>query len=201
MLRVGLTGGIASGKTTISNLFAQLAVAVIDTDAISHRLMQPGQAAFEKTIEHFGPDIVLSDGTLDRKNLRRQVFQNPQQKKWLEHMLHPLIRQQTLSEVDALGDQDYCLIVVPLMFETGFDQLMDKIIAIDCGAETQQSRLMLRDQIDQDLAKKMLQSQLPNSERLRRADFVIINADNQSPLPQVQKLHQQLLQLAHDNSR
>jgi dephospho-CoA kinase len=201
MLRVGLTGGIASGKTTISNLFAQLIVPVIDADVISHRLMQPGQAAFQKTIEHFGPEIVLSDGNLDRKKLRQQVFQNPQQKKWLEDMLHPLIRQQILNKIEALGDTDYSLIVVPLMFETGFDQLMDKIIAIDCSAETQKSRLMMRDKIDKKLVEKMLQSQLPNRDRLNRADFVFSNSDNQNPMPQVQKLHQQLLQLADDSSR
>ena len=201
MLRVGLTGGIASGKSTVSNLFEQLGVTVIDTDVISHQLMQPGQPAFEKTIAHFGQQLVLAGGNLDRAALRKIVFEDPQQKQWLEAMLHPLIRQHTINAADANEKSDYCLIVVPLLFETGFDQLVQKVIAIDCPASVQKKRLMARDHIDAALADNMLQSQLGNAERLSKADYIIHNPNASELLPQIAQLHQKLLELAQSDSR
>ncbi len=192
MLRVGLTGGIASGKTTISKLFADLGVPIIDTDIISHQLMQPGEAAYLKTVEHFGSDILKSGGSLNRPLLRERVFQQPVEKQWLEQMLHPLIRRQTIDSVNALHDAEYCLIVVPLLFETGFDQLVDKTIAIDCPPDSQKARLLQRDAITAALADQMLQSQMSNDERIARADFVLHNPDKQNPQPQVTALHQEL---------
>ncbi len=193
MLRVGLTGGIASGKSTISQLFADLGVSVIDTDIISRQLMQPGQPALQQTLEHFGDSIALPDGSLNRARLRQRIFNNQKDKQWLEALLHPLIRQQTLAEADRNADQPYCLIVVPLMYETGFDRLMDSVIAIDCPVDSQKARLIKRDSIDDALAERMLQAQLDNPERLLRADWIIHNPDNADPAPQVLAIHVTLL--------
>jgi len=133
MLRVGLTGGIASGKTTISHLFAKLGVMVIDTDVISHDLMQPGQSAYNQSVEHFGSEILNPDETINRPLLRKIVFKQPTQKQWLEKMIHPLIQQATLSAIDNCTGQ-YVIIVIPLLFESDFKQLVENVIAIDCPA-------------------------------------------------------------------
>jgi len=197
MFRVGLTGGIASGKTTISELFSRLGVPVIDTDIISHQLMQPGQPAYLKTANHFGQNILNSDASLNRKLLRKLIFQDSAEKLWLESMIHPLIRLHTEQAVQRLPDSNYCLIVVPLLFETGFEQLVQHVIAIDCPLETQKKRLLQRDNIDETLANRMIQSQMRNEDRIVRADNVISNPDKSNPAPQVSTLHDKLLKLAN----
>ena len=198
MLRVGLTGGIASGKSTISALFAELGVPVVDTDIISHQLMQPGQEAYLKTLQHFGSHILDPEHqTINRALLRQLVFSQAEQKDWLENMLHPLIRAQTLHQINqAAGSAPYVLVVVPLMFETGFNRLLDHIIAIDCPPSCQLDRLTQRDHINDELARKMLRAQLNNEQRLQQADSIIKNVDNKSRSQDVLKLHQRLMQIA-----
>lgn len=195
MLNVGLTGGIASGKTTISDLFANLGITIIDTDVISHQLMHKGEAAYQLSVAHFGQQIVDKHGDIKRPALRRLVFEQPQQKQWLENMIHPLIRERTLQQVKSANNEHYVLIVVPLMFETGFNDFMDHIIAIDCPAEVQLSRLIKRDQIDYPLAKKIIHAQIDNASRLARADSIIANSENSNRQNDVKILHQNLLKL------
>ena len=198
MLKVGLTGGIASGKSVISHLFKQLGVRVIDTDTISHQLMQPGQAAYARAVEHFGAVIVNQDQSIDRALLREHVFNNPAQRRWLEQMIHPLIRQAAIAEMQSASAEDYVLLVVPLLFESGFDELVDHVIAIDCPAEIQIRRLQQRDGISAELAQQMIAAQLSNQQRKQRADSIIDNSIDGDCLPQVQALHQQLKQLANN---
>ncbi len=195
MLRVGLTGGIASGKTTISHLFAKLGVMVIDTDVISHDLMQPGQSAYNQAVEYFGSEILNPDETINRPLLRKIVFKQPAQKKWLEEMIHPLIQRDTLSAIDNCTGQ-YVIIVIPLLFESDFKQLVDTVIAIDCPTSVQKTRLMLRDGTDEDLAERMIGAQLSNDERIALADQTIINGSEISRAHEVLNIHKELLKLA-----
>ena len=197
MFAVGLTGGIASGKTTISNLFARLGVPVVDTDVISRKLLEPGELAFDQVCAHFGDRIIRSDGNIDRSRLREIVFNERDEKSWLETMLHPLIFQRSHDAIGAHSAANYVLVVIPLLFETNFQSLVDRILVVDCPAEQQIERLVKRDHIDEALARKMLSQQLTNDERIARAHDIIdnrsVNADLES---QVQSLHQLYLQMS-----
>ena len=197
MFSVGLTGGIASGKTTVSNLFADLGVPIIDTDVISRELLQPGELAYRQVCDHFGSDILGADGEIDRAALRKLIFSNPQHKSWLEKMLHPLIYQRTHDAIKQHARADYVLVVVPLLFESSFQSLADRVLTVNCPAEQQIRRLMKRDNIDEDLARSMLAQQLNNEQRCARAHDIIDNREDDADLQaQVKALHQFYLQLA-----
>jgi dephospho-CoA kinase len=197
MFSVGLTGGIASGKTTISNLFVELGVVVIDTDVISRNLLAPGELAYRQVCAHFGKQILFDNGEIDRATLRNIIFSNPQQKSWLETMLHPLIFQRSHDAIVENSRASYVLVVVPLLFETNFQSLVDRILVVDCPADQQIQRLKKRDDIDDNLANSMLAQQLSNAERLTRAHDIINNRDDDADLAtQVAALHQFYSELA-----
>ena len=197
MFAVGLTGGIASGKTTVSNLFAELGVPVIDTDVISRKLLDPGEPAYDQVSAHFGPTILTPDANIDRARLREIVFSDARQKSWLEKMLHPLIYQRSHDAMVEHSAAVYVLVVVPLLFETNFQSLVDRILVVECSAEQQIARLMKRDGIDAALARKMLAQQMSNSQRLARAHDVIHNdSDDADLVTQVKILHQTYLERA-----
>ena len=201
MFSVGLTGGIASGKTTVSDLFAERQVPIIDTDLISRELLQPGERAFRQVIEHFGDSLLDDGGRIDRALLRRIVFNDRREKSWLEAMLHPLIFQRSHDAMSRHTRAAYVMVVIPLLFETNFQALVDRILVVDCPAEIQIDRLIKRDRIDIELARKMLAQQLSNDERVRRAHDVIHNDSDRSGLErQVQQLHEMYLQLAGGNA-
>ena len=209
MFRVGLTGGIASGKTTISRFFEQLNIPVIDTDIISHQLMEPGQDGYIQTVEHFGLSILNSDTTIDRELLRKYIFNDEKQKSWLEQMLHPLIRNTAIQLMLEQKEADYVLLVVPLMFETGFNQLVDHVIAIDCPLSIQRQRLIQRElnksngnkAIDEAIVDKMIASQLSNKKRMSLSNSVLKNDDNQSRELSVKEIHNYLLSLAQKKQK
>ncbi len=197
MFSVGLTGGIASGKTTVSNLFEALDVPVVDTDVISRKLLEPGELACRQVVTHFGKDILLPNGAIDRARLRKIVFSDEKQKSWLEAMLHPLIYQRSHDAMIEHSRADYALLVVPLLFETGFQSLVDRTLVVDCPAEQQIKRLIMRDGIDESLAQKMLAQQLANPDRVARAHDIIENHDDGADLAsQVAALHQFYLRLS-----
>lgn len=197
MFSVGLTGGIASGKTTISDLFAARGVPVVDTDIISRALLEPGELAFTQVRQHFGDEILDAGGKFDRKRLREIVFNQPKEKSWLEKMLHPLIYQRSFEAIRAYTGAPYVLVVVPLLFETNFQSLVDRILVVDCPPEEQIERLVKRDRIDAALAQKMLDQQLGNAERLSRAHDIIDNRSEDADLEsQVETLHAFYLELA-----
>lgn len=191
MLVVGLSGGIASGKTTISNLFAALGVSVIDTDLISRALLEPGNSAYDQIVKKLGNTILLDNGHIDRPQLRKLVFNDKRLKQWLESVLHPVILENCQRQIDQEKKSPYIILVVPLLFETNFTGLVNRTLAVDCDRETQISRLIERDRIDTILAGKIIDQQMSNAERLNRSDDVIVNHGNESQLPeQVNHLHQ-----------
>jgi len=198
MLTIGLTGGIGSGKSTVSDLFSNLGVPIIDTDLISHRLLEPDQSGYEKVVTHFGDKLLGKDQQIDRRQLRRVVFNDEAEKLWLEATLHPIIYRQTQQQIEQLEATDYAIVVIPLLFETDFRALLDRILVIDCCPETQIRRLTARDHIDLNLARLMLAQQWTNEARLERADDVIHNgSDLDMDLDQqVTKLHHKYLLLA-----
>jgi len=198
MLSVGLTGGIGSGKSTVSDLFSNLDVPIIDTDLISHRLLEPDQSGYEKVVARFGNKLLGKDQNIDRRQLRHVVFNDETEKHWIEATLHPIIYRQTQQQIKQFKKADYVIVVIPLLFEAEFQTLVNRILVIDCCAETQIRRLTARDQIDLNLAQLMLAQQWTNEARLEQADDVIHNgSDLDMDLDQqVAKLHQKYLLLA-----
>ena len=175
MLRVGLTGGIASGKTTVANVFSGLGAGVIDTDHLAREVVAPGEPGLGAVREAFGNCVISNSGKLDRRALRTLVFANPEDRRRLEAILHPLIRERTSEKLDQL-DAPYALVVVPLLFETGFETLVDRVAVVDCPRDVQLERLRARDGIDKAEAETMLSAQTNRDTRLARADDVIDNS-------------------------
>jgi len=196
MLVIGLTGGVASGKTTISNLFSRLGVPVVDTDIVSRELLEKGQPGYIKVIQKLGRDILLEDGNIDRRKLRQAVFSEPALKTWLEKMLHPLIYQSAQQQLEKQTDSKYSILVVPLLFETNFDSLVDRTLVVDCSRDTQFKRLVERDNIDDALAIKMLDQQWSNDQRLSKANDIIHNDRDENLVLQVKNLHEHYLTIS-----
>lgn len=174
MLVVGLTGGIASGKTAVAERFAAHAVPVIDTDRIARELVEPGTECLRKIVERFGETMLDAAGRLDRPALRRRIFEKEEDRRWLERLLHPRIRAAVLDRLAGLR-APYAVVVVPLLFESGFDSLVDRVLVVDAPVALQTVRLMERDGIDRSSAQAMLAAQMDREARLRRADDVIRN--------------------------
>lgn len=195
--RVGLTGGIASGKSLAAEMFATHGVPVIDTDVIAREIVAPGQAGLDAIVERFGAELLTADGTLDRAELRRCIFADPVARGDLETLLHPLIRARIL-QLAEVRPGPYQLIVVPLLVETGFADLVDRVLVIDCPQELQRSRLIARDTESAGSADAMIAAQANRAERLAGADDVIVNDGTPVELEQsVASLHQRYLELAH----
>lgn len=195
-LRVGLTGGIASGKTTVADMFAELGVPVIDTDVIAREVVQPGQPALEEIRSEFGAEIIDADGMLDRAAMRKIVFVDDDARRRLEAILHPRIREATVRQADVAGG-DYQLIVVPLLVESPTRAFVDRVLVVDCNEEVQVARLLMRDAETQKQAQRMLAAQAGRADRLAIADDVISNdGDLQETRAQVRSLHQEYLRQA-----
>lgn len=196
MLRVGLTGGIGSGKSTIADLFARRGVPVVDTDLIARNVVHPGERALEQIIKEFGKDVVDARGNLDRARLRTHVFDHPDARARLEAILHPYIRAAVRQELAAL-QAPYCLVVVPLLVETGFRELIDRVLVVDADEARQLERTTVRDGISQEAARKIIAAQAKREARLARADDVITNNGTLEHLSrEVERLHAQYLALS-----
>jgi dephospho-CoA kinase len=194
-LRIGLTGGIASGKSAVADMFAKLGATVIDTDVIAREVVEPGQPGLSRVIEAFGTDILQEDGTLNRKALRERVFAAPANKTRLEAILHPLIRAATLAAADQTkATANYQIFVVPLLLESGFVELVDRVLVVDCAIDVQIARVIARDDTSAESAATIIAAQASRTERLARADDVIDNSGTLAELePAVRELHQQYL--------
>lgn len=193
MYKVGLTGGIACGKSTVSHLFKQHSIPIIDADDISHALVSPGQPALAHIADCFGQDCINTDSSLNRARLREIIFSNAEKKLQLESIMHPLIYAEIESQLN-LQTTPYCIIAVPLLLETQMQSLVDHILVIDCPMEIQINRVKLRDSLNDEQVMAIINSQVSRTERLRQADSVIDNTQNMTYLSQqVDKLHQKFL--------
>jgi dephospho-CoA kinase len=186
---VGLTGGLASGKSTVTALFAAHGVPIIDTDLIARELVAPGQPAFRRILGDFGADLAGPDGQLDRARLRERVFGNPDDRCRLEAILHPLIRQSVQDRIAAL-DAPYCLVVIPLLVETAMADLVDRVLVVDCPEHLQYQRAMARDHCNREAVAAILRAQAGREARLACADDVIVNDSGPEALAgRVEVLH------------
>lgn len=187
--RVGLTGGIASGKSTVARLFAAHGVPVIDTDEIARAVVAPGEPALAAVLQHFGAGFRGADGGLDRRKLRARVFANPGDRERLETLLHPHIESATLA-ASARAGGPYQILVVPLLIESGFDRHVDRILVVDCPENLQRQRLLERDGEAADQVERILAAQADRGTRLQRADDVIVNTESPASLAAaVARLH------------
>jgi len=176
MLRVGLTGGIGSGKSTVARIFAQMGAPVIDTDELARAILDPGQPLLADIFRFFGEDLRREDGSLDRAALRARVFRDPALRARLEAITHPAIGLAMAERIAGLpGDTAYVLLVIPLLVEVGWGDRVDRILLIDCPEPVQVERIMARDGIDEEAAWTMVRAQASRSRRLQAADDVIEN--------------------------
>ena len=197
MLKIGLTGGIASGKSTVCQLFSNLDIPVIDSDKIARNLVQPGKIALTEIIIAFGSSILLADGSLNRSALRHRIFSDPIAKKQLELILHPKISEQLTLQSNKVK-APYCILDIPLLIESKLQSKVDRILVIDLEETEQLKRLCLRDNISPNDAQKILASQCSRAERLSFADDIISNHKTTEFLEkQVADLNEKYLQLAN----
>lgn len=191
---VVLTGGIASGKTAVSNRFAALGVPIIDTDLIARDVVEPGQAGLTAIVQRFGEDMLLDDGTLNRRRLRSLVFSNAQARQSLESLLHPLILTHVRRAIAAIDDP-YCVVVIPLFAETGAGaDWADTVVVVDVNESEQLRRLEARDGVSPNQARAALGAQVDRATRLAMADLVLPNEGGLEDLDfQVRELHKRIL--------
>lgn len=193
---VGMTGGIASGKSTVGECFSQHHVTVIDADQIARAVVAPGTPALNAIIDHFGEHIVTAEGHLDRPALRQQIFSAPEQRQWLDQLLHPQIREQ-LKMAAQQAPSPYVILMIPLLFETGWQHRVNRVLVVDVPETVQLERLLQRDGGSLTTARQILAAQMNRQQRLAGADDVI---DNNRGLPEVTKdvihLHDKYLSLA-----
>lgn len=171
---VGLTGGVASGKSLVSAQFRALGVPVLDADQVSRAVVEPGQPALAEIAQRFGETILLADGQLDRRRLREIVFSDPEARRDLERITHPPIRAAIRDWLDQQC-APYCILENAILIESGMDHLVDRVLVVDVPQAVQRERLQQRDGIDAALVERMLAAQSPRALRLERADDVLVN--------------------------
>lgn len=198
-LIVGLTGGIGSGKSTVAEGFAALGIPVIDADRLAHELVEPGQPALEEIIATFGVDCIREDGRLDREYMRRQIYADAARKRQLEAILHPRIRQRIKTLLAGIS-APYCIVVIPLLLETGQTDLVDRILVVDTPEKEQLKRVAARDGLTHNAVMAIMAAQTDRSTRLNAADDVIINDSELDSLSgRIQELHQFYMEILHDH--
>jgi len=201
MLRVGLTGGIGCGKTTVSNLFAGFGVPILDADQVARELTEKGQPALDRIREAFGGQILNADGSLNRLQLKRIIFADAEQKRKLEAMLHPLI-WAALNAKSAQLAAPYCILSIPLLFETKMEAIVDRILVVDCPVELQIERVSQRDRLAIETIRAIIDSQVHRDYRLAHADDLLDNSQTDNTLAeQVKKLHNLYLSISACQTR
>ncbi|WP_462146139.1 dephospho-CoA kinase [Pseudoalteromonas gelatinilytica] len=194
---LGLTGGIGSGKSAVSAMFEELGIQVVDADIVAREVVEPGSLGLKKIAEHFGDEILTSNGTLDRAKLRAIIFADESQKQWLNNLLHPLIRESMLSQLEQ-ATSNYVILVAPLLFENGLEAYCNHTLLIDVPVDVQITRTTARDNVSVELAKQIIASQMSRVDKQQKAGDIL---DNNRPLEEVktdvQKLHKKYLAHSH----
>jgi dephospho-CoA kinase len=200
-LVVGLTGGIASGKSVVAAMFVALGAGLVDTDVIAREVVAPGEPGLKAVRDAFGAAILLPSGDLDRPALRSLVFADAAKRQRLESLLHPLIRARTLRKLEEIGTP-YAIVAVPLLVETNFGRLVDRVLVVDCPEHLQLERLMRRDALPRAEALAMIRAQADSATRLKVAHDVIDNSGTrEATRSQVEQLNRRYLELAAQASR
>jgi len=199
--KIGLTGGIASGKSTVANLFSDLGVEILDADEIAHSITSKQGSAYNKIVKHFGMSVLGDDEELDRKKLRTIIFNNSDLKKDLEQIIHPEVLS-IINDKTCKSQEPYQIIVIPLLLETGYQNFVDRVLIIDCSIETQLARLMDRDDETLESAKKIITNQIERNERLKFTDDIIEN-EKETSISDLKKkvlqLHRTYLELSENS--
>lgn len=196
MLIIGLTGGIGSGKSIVADLFARHRIPVIDADIIAREVTAIGQPALNEIANHFGQDILLKDKSLDRAALRKRIFDQPAERIWLEKLLHPIILEKIDEYVNEL-QAPYCIVVIPLLLETGTQSLIHHTLLVEASEQTRIKRVMARDNISEEQVKAIIATQASQEERHQHADEIIHNDGTLHDIEQaVNKLHQKYLNIS-----
>jgi dephospho-CoA kinase len=199
VLTVGLTGGIASGKSAVANMFVKLGAGLVDTDVLAREVVAPGEPGLAAVRKLFGPSVITAAGELNRAVMRSLIFADADKRRHLEDLLHPLIRERTLRRLEQV-EGPYAIVVVPLLVETGFVELVDRVLVVDCPPALQLERLINRDRIPRAQAVAMIEAQADRVSRLQAADDVIDNSgDLESTRRQVHHLHDHYVELARAN--
>ena len=186
---LGLTGGIGSGKSAAAQCFVDLGVHLIDADNAARWVVEPGRPALAQIAEHFGAGVLQADGTLNRSALRELIFKDPQQRVWLEGLLHPLIREE-IRQYLARAESAYAILVSPLLLETSQHQMVQRVLVIDVPESVQIERTVMRDKTNEEQVRAILKAQASREERLSRADDVIVNDRDPAWLKsEVERLH------------
>jgi dephospho-CoA kinase len=197
-LVIGITGGIGSGKTAASDRFESLGITVVDADIASRVVVEPGRPALAAIAEHFSEEAINADGTLNRAELRKRVFADPEERKWLEQLTHPLINQYLVEELTK-AESPYAVLVSPLLVETGQSRFCQRILVVDVPVELQVQRTMSRDANDEAQVRSIIAAQASREERLKVADDVIVNDQGLEHVDgEVERLHQVYLELVPD---
>ena len=193
---VALTGGIGSGKSTVAESFARHGVSIVDADVIARQVVAPGEPALNELSQRFGESIISADGSLNRPALRERIFSNPDEKEWVNKLLHPIIHARTRRLV-AQAQTPYVLWVVPLLIENGLQAQANRVLVVDVEPHIQLSRTMRRDGISRQQAENIIAAQVSREQRLACADDIIDNSgDPKSIEPRVDQVHHRYLQLA-----
>ena len=196
MRTIGITGGIGSGKTALTDYLAQKGITIVDADLAARVIVEPGRPALKAIFEHFGPELALDDGSLDRAALRSIVFANPEARLWLEQLTHPLIGQEIQDQLAGAAGP-YRVLSSPLLLEGSQADLVDYVVVVDVPEELQVERASARDNNDPEQIKRIMGAQLARSDRLAKADYVVDNSGGLDELyAQAEILHEHLLSLA-----
>lgn len=193
---IGITGGIGSGKTAVSDHFESLGITVVDADVASRTVVEIGTSALASIAEHFGSQVLQTDGSLDRAALRSAIFEDSTQRQWLESLLHPLIRAEIVSGLES-ASSPYAILVSPLLIESGQSQLTERVLVVDVPEALQLKRTVARDSNSEQQVKAIMAAQASRQQRLDSADDVVVNDNTLEHLKaQVEALHQKYLKLA-----
>ena len=192
-LTVGITGGIGSGKSAVTDRLASLGITIVDADVVARVVVEPGQPALQAIAEHFGSEVIQCDGSLDRAALRKIVFEHPDERAWLESVTHPAIREEIQRQLRT-ADSPYVVLSSPLLLEASQQTFVDVVVVVDVPESIQLERTMSRDGNSAELVEQIMAAQLSRTERLEAADIIIDNGGNLDALNlQVNALHEQLL--------